>query len=249
MPCALGTGFFINHKLKNRYIFQQHRIYIIPSVILPMKINNLELEWLGHSSFFISNGKKIYIDPFKINNPKKADIVLITHSHYDHCSIEDLSKIVKDGTQVVMPADCQSKILKMDKKVNIIILEPGQSIMLGDIDVKAVPAYNTDKKFHDKQDYWNGYVIRIEGKKIYHAGDSDLIPEMSELEGIDVALLPVSGVYTMNAEEAARAAILIRPKLSVPMHYGSIVGSNEDALKFIQVCEQEGLKCDLLKKS
>ena len=207
----------------------------------------MELTWLGHAGFLIENSKKIYIDPYKLKKIEKADIILLTHSHYDHCSIDDLKKIAVDGTIIVMPADCQSKINKWAVKITPIILEPGQETYIEKIKIKAFPAYNTNKHFHGKGEYWNGYIIEIGGKKIYHAGDTDFIPEMASLEEqkIDVALLPVSGVYTMNADEAARAAFIIKPRIAVPMHYGDVAGTKEDALRFMDLCESEGLSCGL----
>lgn len=215
-----------------------------------MIIGNIELTWLGHASFLIKDKKTIYIDPYKLKQTEKTDIILLTHSHYDHCSIEDLRKIVKDGTIIVCPADCQSKINKLDVKIKTLILEPGQEIYIEKIKIKAFPAYNVNKHFHGKGEYWNGYIIEIDGKKIYHAGDTDFIPEMAGLEEqkIDVALLPVSGVYTMNADEASRAAFIIKPKIAVPMHYGEFAGTNEDALRFMDLCESEGLSCKILEK-
>lgn len=215
-----------------------------------MQIKNINLEFKGHSGFVITSPeKRIYIDPYKLNfNEMKADMILITHSHYDHCSIEDLRKIVKDGTIIICSADCQSKLTRLDNKIKINNLEPGQEITIEGVKIKSVPAYNINKQFHGKAEYWNGYVIEIEGTRVYHAGDTDLIPEMANLEDIDVALLPVSGVYTMTAEEAARAAILIRPKLTIPMHYSSIIGTEEDALRFLDRCQEEGIKCEILEK-
>jgi len=211
-----------------------------------MRLGNIELRWLGQSGFLIENTRKIYIDPYKIKSWEKADLILITHSHYDHCSIEDLKKIVKDGTIVICSGDCCSKFNHMQEKIDLRVIELGQEIEVPGIKVKAVPAYNTDKSFHDKREYWNGYIIDIEGIRIYHAGDTDLIPEMQQLGKIDVALLPVGGTYTMNAEEAAKAAFMIKPKLAVPMHFGSMVGSKEDGLRFKDLCEGEGINCEIL---
>ena len=213
-----------------------------------MRIGNIELTRTGHSGFLIENSKKIYIDPYKLKSWEKADLILITHSHYDHCSIEDLKKIVKDGTIVICSGDCCSKFNHLDEKIDLKVIEPGQEIKIEEIKVKAVPAYNINKKFHDKAEYWNGYIIEIEGKRVYHAGDTDLIPEMQELGKIDVALLPVSGTYTMNAEEAARAAFMIKPKITIPIHYGEVVGSREDAEKFKDICKREGIDCEVLEE-
>lgn len=203
-----------------------------------MRFKNLEIEKYGQSCFSIANGKKIYFDPYHVVE-NEADIILISHSHYDHCSIEDLKKIVKDGTIVVCPADCSSKLTKLDNKIQIKVLEPGQQIVVDNIRIKAVPAYNLGKEFHPKDEGWNGYVVEVDNVKIYHAGDTNLIPEMSKLGKIDLAFLPVGGLYTMNAEEAAKAALIIKPEIAIPMHYGDVVGTREDALKFQQLCENE----------
>jgi len=215
-----------------------------------MKIRNVDLRWLGHSSFLIKTeeGKVIYIDPYNISGGEPADIVLITHPHYDHCSLEDIDKIVKEGTIVVCPADCQSKIARLDKRIELKIVEAGQTIDLG-IRVGTVPAYNIDKEFHRKEERWVGYVIKINETTIYHAGDTDLIPEMEKLNGkVDIALLPVGGQFTMNAEEAAEAASVIKPDVAVPMHYNSIVGSSADAEEFVRLCEENGIKAQILGK-
>ena len=221
-----------------------------------MKYKDVEIEWKGHSSFFINGSKKIYIDPYKLSpgsgdSSKKADIVLITHSHYDHCSIEDLSRIVKDGSVIIIPADCQSKLNHLNEKLDIKIMEPGKEVEILGVDVKPVPAYNINKDFHEKNEYWNGYVIIIDGVKIYHAGDTDLIPEMNNLTdmNIDIALLPVGGTYTMSAQEAAKACFIIKPKKAVPMHFGSVAGTREDAEKFVDLCEGEGVEAEVLEKS
>ncbi|MBI2630017.1 MBL fold metallo-hydrolase [Candidatus Pacearchaeota archaeon] len=213
-------------------------------------VEGLEIEWTGHSGFFILDKKKIYIDPFQlVGEREKADIILVTHSHYDHCSIEDLRKIARDGTIIVAPADCQSKIGKIKEKIDLKIMEPGQELVLGEVKIKAIPSYNVGKSFHTKADYWNGYLININGKKVYHSGDSDLIPEMNSLEGdVDIALLPVSGITTMNAQEAMRAAVLIRPKVVIPMHYGNIMGGREDSFKFLDLCDAEGITCKILER-
>lgn len=219
-----------------------------------MKIGNIEIKWLGHSGFLISGEKNIYIDPYKIQEGlPQADVVFITHSHYDHCSIEDLQKILKDGSIIVLPADCQSKITKMDFKVAMQIMEADDEIDVLGIKVKAVPAYNLKKSFHTKQEGWLGYVIGFGNTIVYHAGDTDLIPEMEKLTGYSkkgndfVALLPVGGVYTMNHEEAARAAKLIKATITIPMHYSSVVGSEEDAKKFCEFAE-DGVSCRILGK-
>ena len=220
-----------------------------------MKIGEVELKWLGHSGFFIRNSKKIYIDPYNIKEGiEKADLILITHSHYDHCSVADIEKIVQDGTKIIMTADCQSKITRFNVPIKMEIIEPGQELDLGDIKISALPAYNSDKHFHPKDENWVGYLLKINNLIIYHAGDTDLIPEMQKLTGHNqpdkefVALLPIGGRFTMNVEEAAEAAKLIKPTIAIPMHYGSVVGTNEDAQEFKELCEEEGIRVEILEK-
>jgi len=219
-----------------------------------MKIGDMDLRWLGHSSFLIeAEGKKIYIDPYKVSRGEKADIIMITHPHYDHCSVEDIKKIVKEGTILVVPADCQSKIARLEG-VEMKIVEAGQTLELDGelgkgVKVGTVPAYNIDKEFHSKNEGWIGYVIKVNNTVLYHAGDTDKIPEMSKLQGkVKVALLPVGGTYTMNAEEAASAASVVRPEIAIPMHYGEVAGSRSDAEEFVRLCEAEGIKAEILEK-
>lgn len=220
-----------------------------------MKFKNIDIRWLGHSGFLIeAESLKTYIDPFKIDIDEPADIILITHPHYDHCSIEDLRKIVKSGTIIVCPADVQSKISKLDNEIELKILGVGETLSLGEIKIGAIPAYNLNKEFHRKSEEWLGYVLKIEDKVksgvvIYHAGDTDLIPEMKKLSGkVDIALLPVSGTYTMNSEEAAEAASVINPDIAVPIHYGNNIGSVRDAENFVELCREKGIRAEILEK-
>ena len=220
-----------------------------------MKIHNIELKWLGHSAFLICNEKNIYIDPYNLHSAEpKADIILITHSHYDHCSIADIQKIIKKGTKMIIPPDCQSKITKMED-VEMQIIEPGDEIKLGSVIINTIPAYNPKKQFHPKSEGWLGYIVKINNIIIYHAGDTDLIPEMEKLTGYGktgnefIALLPIGGNYTMNAEEAARAAGIIKPTLTIPMHFGSVVGTEKDAENFVSLCKEAGINAEILEKS
>ena len=192
-----------------------------------MEIDGLQLVWLGHSGFKIkSNSIVIYVDPYQIEETEKADVLLITHDHYDHCSKEDVEKILKKDT-IIVCNEASAKKLGVQAK----IIDVGKTIDVMGIKITAVPAYNIGKEFHPKG-YGLGFIIDIAGKRIYHAGDTDVIPEMHNMGKIDVALLPVGGTYTMNAEEAVEAAEFIKPKIAIPMHYGSIVGSVEDAELF-----------------
>lgn len=185
------------------------------------------IHWLGHDCFKIANDVVIYTDPFNIKKPDKADIILITHEHFDHCSPDDIQKIQTKDTVIIAPADCMGKVSGTKKTI-----KPHETITVKGISIQAVPAYNTNKQFHPKAKGWVGYIITIHNTRIYLAGDTDYIPEMNSLKNIDIALLPVSGTYVMTAEEAAQAAMAIKPKVAIPMHYGSIVGAIADAKKF-----------------
>ncbi len=194
---------------------------------------SITLKWLGHASFKINQEDKvIYIDPWQITNEaSNATLVLVSHSHYDHFSPEDIKKVSNSDTKLIAPADV---IAKQKKGVTII---PGQTIEINDIKVQGVPAYNPQKQFHPKQNKWLGFIILIDSKKIYYAGDSDLTEEMKTIREIDVAMVPVGGTYTMNAKEAAEAIDQIKPKLAIPYHWGEIVGNHKDAEQFAKISD------------
>jgi len=186
------------------------------------------VHWLGHDTFKITGEKVIYTDPFKIKKADIADIILITHEHYDHCSPDDIKKLQGPNTMIVTPADCAAKL-----KGNIKIVKPGDTIDVFGIKIEVVPSYNTNKQFHTKEKGWVGYILTVSGERIYLAGDTDYIPEMASFRA-DIALLPVSGTYVMTADEAVKAALDIKPRIAIPMHYGSIVGTLDDAKKFAE---------------
>ena len=206
--------------------------------------HGLKITWLGHDSFRIKNGKTVIIDPFKLRSiSDKADILLISHEHFDHLSLDDIKKVVKDDTTIVtIPA--VKKELSGLKVKEIKAAKPGDKVSIGDVTIELVPAYNLNKfrepgkVFHPKEDGKAGFIIGMKGLRIYHAGDTDAVPEMKGLKP-DIALLPVSGTYVMSAEEAAQATKMIEPKLVIPMHYGAIVGSEQDALRFKQLVKVE----------
>jgi len=208
----------------------------ISSALIPLIVNAggkevkkmvKDIHWLGHDTFKIVAEKVIYTDPFKIKKKDSADIILITHEHYDHCSPEDVKKIQGPNTIIVTVADCAKKLSGKVKTVKL-----GDKINVEGIDIEVVPSYNTNKQFHVKDRGWAGYIFKVKGQKIYIAGDTDIIPEMKTFKNIDIALLPVSGTYVMTADEAVKAALDIKPKVAIPMHYGSIVGDKNDAKKF-----------------
>tara|TARA_B100000315_G_C14567895_1_gene583903 strand:- start:45 stop:710 length:666 start_codon:yes stop_codon:yes gene_type:complete len=220
-----------------------------------MEIGNVKIEFLGHSGILLSNGKRIAIDPYNVSdNVPKADVVLITHSHYDHCSIKDIEKIIEPGAIIVCTADCQSKIMKLEG-VHIQVMEVGDELEIGNLKIETIAAYNKHKEFHPKNEGWVGYIIKMKDVIIYHAGDTDFIPEMQKLSGYGkhgnkfVSLLPVSGKYVMNPDEAAKAASLISPDLTIPIHYGAgVAGTSEDAERFVELCKEMNLNAEILEK-
>lgn len=201
-----------------------------------MKLMNLDITRIAHDTFRIAGSKVIYIDPFKVTKNDEADIVLLSHEHFDHLSLEDLNKVIFPGTVIVASPLCKDG-LKDVKVKDLHYLDPGGKLMVGKIEIEGLPAYNLDKgpepgkKFHPPGEKRLGFLIKMDGTTVYHAGDADFIPEMKSVK-CDIALLPVSGTYVMTAEEAARAAEAIDAKIVVPMHYGAIVGSDADAQKF-----------------
>ncbi|MCD6305641.1 MAG: MBL fold metallo-hydrolase [Deltaproteobacteria bacterium] len=201
-----------------------------------------KITWLGHDGFRIDADKTIYFDPYQITEGPTADVILITHDHFDHCSPEDIQKIQGPETIIVTEKDSAKKL-----SGDIRVLKPGDILDLPNIRIEAVPAYNTDKDFHPRKNGWLGFIAEIQGVKLYHAGDTDFIPEMKALNA-DIALLPVSGTYVMTADQAVKAALAIRPKLAIPMHYGAIVGDVQDAVAFKKALEGQ-IEVRILEKA
>jgi L-ascorbate metabolism protein UlaG (beta-lactamase superfamily) len=206
----------------------------------------IPIKWYGHDTFTLEKGIKICTDPFKLSKSIDPDLILISHDHFDHCSLEDLQRISSDKTSIVAAKECLSKLggIKCKEKLGI---APGEEKTVNGVKIRAINAYNinkinpdTKRPFHPKEDNKVGFLIDIEGMTIYHTGDSDLIPEMSDLRP-DVLLVPVSGTYVMTAKEAAQAVEKIKPKIAIPMHYGTIVGSENDAKEFRQLAKS----CDV----
>jgi len=192
-----------------------------------MKVGNVTISWAGHSTFVIEGEKVIYTDPYVMpSNPKKADLILITHDHYDHCDVGKVRQIQKADTVIVTTPDCASKL-----SGNIKIIKPGQNLTVDSVRIRAIPAYNINKSFHPKSNNWVGFVFTVSGTTFYIAGDTDFIPEMKGLKP-DVAMLPIGGTYTMNIDEAVKATLAIEPKTVIPMHYNTFNGIEADPQEF-----------------
>jgi len=191
------------------------------------------IHWLGHDSFRIEGSSQvIYVDPWQIKAGTKADLILVTHNHHDHCSPEDIEKVQKESTVIVTIAEAAK-----DLSGRIQIVEPGNQLSVGDTAIQVVPAYNLNKfrspgnPFHPQTAGHVGFVINVDGVRIYHTGDTDYIPEMETIQA-DVILVPVSGIYVMTAEEAIQATASIQPQVAIPMHVGRSIGSLSDAERF-----------------
>lgn len=208
------------------------------------------LEILCHSSikFTLEDNTKIYVDPFGIEDNKDlkaADIIFVTHDHFDHFSEEDINKIRKEDTKIVLPKSGYEKAISTDfKENNIMIVEPNKEYTFQNISFTTVPAYNVNKQFHPKENGWVGYILNIEGKKYYIAGDTDITEDNKKVI-CDVALVPVGGTYTMTGKEAAELVNIIKPELAIPTHYGKIVGTKQDAIDFKNNLN-EYIKCEII---
>ena len=195
-----------------------------------------DIEVLYHSCIRMNKEKMIYIDPYHIGkNYNDADMIFITHDHYDHYSEEDIDKVRKNNTIFIVPENLLNKLIKKGiNDENIITLDPGDAENIDGIKVEAIHSYNIDKPFHPKENNWLGYVIEIDGVRYYIAGDTDITEENKNIK-CDVAFVPVGGTYTMNFSEAAQLINIIKPKIAVPIHYGSVVGTKQDATDFIKL--------------
>lgn len=206
------------------------------------------IEVLCHSSIKINKGIIIYFDPFKIEkNYNDADIIFITHDHYDHYSEEDIDKVIKNNTIIVSPVDLLEKLLNKGlKKENIISVKPYEDYNIKNLKFSTIPAYNTNKQFHPRKNNWVGYLIELEGITYYIAGDTDITEDNKKIK-CDVAFVPIGGTFTMNYQEASELINTIKPKIVIPTHYGSIVGTKEDAINFSKLINPE-IECKILIK-
>ena len=210
-----------------------------------------QLDWLGHSGFRIRTGRAVvYVDPYRVSvGAPPADLILITHGHYDHFSPQDVERLSTRSTRLVGPPAVAERA-----RGQVHSIAPGETLedeLVRGVHVSAVAAYNTSKRdaqgnpFHPPEAGWVGYELNVRGERLYHSGDTDVIPEMDTVTGVDVALLPVSGVYVMTAQEAAEAARRIQPGVAVPMHWGEHIGTEQDARRF---AERAGVEVRIMEK-
>ena len=195
----------------------------------------VKVHWLGHDSIVLQGSRTVILDPYKAKGDYKADILLISHEHYDHLSDEDIKRFTTPATVIVAAKMCEEPLRNFHNEKKF--MTPGSKMELEGVGIEAVPAYNINKfrergkVFHPRSDEKNGYVVTLDGVRFYHAGDSDSTPEMMAID-VDVAFLPVSGIYVMTPEEAAEAAKAMRAKVVIPMHIEAGIGTMADAQKF-----------------
>ena len=202
-----------------------------------------KIEVLIHSSIKFSKGLIIYFDPYKIDRDyHDADIIFITHDHYDHYSPLDIKKVIKDDTIIVAPQDIGKKL----STNNIIGVVPNKNYEVLNIKFKTIPAYNVNKNFHPKENNWVGYLLEYNNIKYYIAGDTDITKENQNIV-CDVAFVPIGGVYTMDYQEAAKLINKIKPRIAVPIHYGLIVGNKDDGIKFSKLLNNN-IECKIFIK-
>jgi L-ascorbate metabolism protein UlaG (beta-lactamase superfamily) len=191
------------------------------------------IRWLGHAGFVIRGSRTVCIDPYQVTKGEPAGLILITHDHYDHCSPDDVVRFAGPDTWIVAPAAAAARLAGIVKNPGRLkTIRPGESLTLDGVEIRTIPAYNLKLPNHSREKGHVGYVFKLDGVTYYHAGDTDRIPEMKALVRADVAFLPVGGAVTMDAKRAAEAAAEIGPRLAVPMHWGSVIGSEEDAQRF-----------------
>ena len=193
------------------------------------------------SSIKIKLTKIVYFDPYKIEkNMNDADIIFITHNHYDHMDIDSIEKVKNNNTIIVAPKSMEEAIRKINFK-DYIFLNPNEHINIDDLSIKTIPAYNISKSFHPRENNWLGYIVTYKNISYYVAGDTDKTDE-SEMVKCDIAFIPIGGHFTMDVKEAAELIRIINPKIIVPIHYGSIIGTPEDGKKLIKALEDTNIK-------
>lgn len=198
-------------------------------------IDNISLISQSAIKIITNNNKIVYFDPFKIDNIDYADFIFITHPHYDHYSEEDILKIKKESTIIIIPTELEMKVKELGfKNDNIILVNPNEEYTIDTIIFKTIPAYNKKKIFHPKGSNWVGYILNIDNIKVYVAGDTDNIEETQKIN-CDIACVPIGGTYTMDYKEASELIKVIKPKIAIPTHYKTIVGTVKDAYKFKKI--------------
>jgi L-ascorbate metabolism protein UlaG (beta-lactamase superfamily) len=249
----------MNKKANNRRVFLKKSMVVTSAVIsagiIPESIlakqkkevsKNLQemvknIFWIEQAAVKINTGSKvIYFDPFKIKNEDKADIVFISHSHQHHLSLSDISKVATENTVFIAPDDCLTKIKEKFIRNESISAKPGIKQNIHDIGFETVPAYNIKKtKYHPKNNKWVGYIITINNIRIYHAGDTERIPEMKEFT-CDIAMVPLGQTFTMNSvEDAVQSVKDVQAKIAIPIHFGLYEGTVEDSKKFEKLLRKD----------
>ncbi len=225
-------------------MIETYRARYLNCIDSEFQVTFMEIKWLGHASWMIKTGETvIYLDPYEGEYTEKARIIASSHSHQDHCKPEKVKSAITSDTVIIAPRDCAEKY-----GGSVTSLKPGDKLKVGRVEIEAVEAYNNKRfrspgqPFHPKG-LGVGYLVKAEGKTIYHTGDSDFIPEMKEIRGIDVMLVPSGGTYTMDNEEAAEAVLAVQPKIALPMH---IWDTNPNELK-MKVESASNVKVQILK--
>ncbi len=201
-----------------------------------------KLLWLGHSAFVYEGEPLIYFDPFALHRLRPADIILVSHDHPHHCSPVDIEKVRRTHTVILTDAHAAKHI-----SPPVIAMAPGQQETMEDFSIEAVPAYNLHLSFHPRRQAYLGFIVTLEGLRVYYAGDTDFIPEMLDLR-VDIALLPISGFNVMGPAEAAQAALALHPQVAIPMHYGTEYGTLEDAERFRALLDGK-VRVEILSRS
>jgi len=206
------------------------------------------VEWLGHDGFRLRAGVTVYVDPWRIAGGDPADLIMITHEHFDHCAPDDVRRLLGRNTNILGNAASIKLLKEAGVEAEMRVVKAGDELEAAGVPVEVLPAYNTSKfrspgvPFHPKEAGHVGYVFTVGDKRIYHTGDSDMVPEMRAVV-CDILLVPVSGTYVMTADEAAEASRVVDPSgFSVPMHYGEIVGTEADALRFKELVGAEKVR-------
>jgi L-ascorbate metabolism protein UlaG (beta-lactamase superfamily) len=192
------------------------------------------ITWFRGSSIRIRrSGVEVHVDPLGVDEDSEADLVLLTHPHFDNFSEEDIERVRGEQTVLVAPASMKKQLEGADH-----LMRPGDMLQLDGFDVLAVPAHNVNKKFHTSDHGWLGYVFTVGGTTFYHAGDTDFLPSMSGIR-CDVAFLPVGGHYTMGVEDAARAGAACGAEIIVPIHWGDAHGTDADVTRLRELFSRQ----------